>query len=153
MAKIFDITFDKYIYDGEFDEIPSYKGIYLFRLSERKNNNLDSTIIYIGVAEGDKGLAGRVNESHNKLEEARKLVKEQQSKGKNVVLTISYTNKKEEYDSFWNRIEAGLIFGRKPRLNDEYKKNFGYLKTTIKVGGTHYQDLMKQYVIDKEESK
>lgn len=153
MAKTFDVTFDNFIYDGEFDEMPSYKGVYLFRLSERKDKYLNSSIIYIGVAEGDRGLAGRVNESHNKLDEARKLVKEQRNKGKDVVLTISFSNKKEEYDSFWNRIEAGLIFGRKPQLNDEYTKNFGYLKTTINIKGTHYQDLKKQYVIDKEEDK
>lgn len=152
MAKTFDITFDKFIYDGEFDEMPSYKGVYLFRLTERKDGKLYPTIVYIGVAEGEKGLAGRVNDSHNKLEETRKLVKKEQNNGKDVALTISYTNKKEEYDSYWNRIEAALIIGRQPELNDEYTKNFSFPKTTVNISGTRCCDLKEQYVIETKEN-
>ena len=151
MAKTFDITFDNYIYDGEFDEIPSYKGVYLFRITERKNSKLYPKVVYIGVAEGEDGLAGRVNSSHNKLDEARELVKKEQSKGKDCILTISYTNKKEEYDAYWNRIEAGLIYKRKPELNTEYMDSFDYPETTINVSGGHHQDLEQQYAIKKED--
>ena len=148
MTKTFDIVFDNYICDSEFEKMPSYKGVYLFRLTERKDNKLYPRVIYIGVAEGGDGLAGRVNNYHNKLNEARKLVKIEQSKGKDVFLTISYTNKNDEYNLYWNRIKAGLIFGRKPQLNDEYTKNFGYQKTTIIINGARHQDLKKKYTIE-----
>lgn len=148
MAKVFDVEFNHYIKDGEFEKVPQYKGIYLFRLTEKKNNKLFPTVVYIGVADGDTGLNGRINDKHEHLQEARELVKKEKKKGKDVFLTISYSSKKIENDDYWRRIEAALIYSKKPVLNVSNTFSFNYPKTTIRVSGTRHLDLDSLYIVD-----
>ncbi|MCR4661961.1 MAG: hypothetical protein K5765_08220 [Clostridia bacterium] len=148
IEKTFDISFNNYINDNSFSLLPKYKGIYLFKIYEKNESRVSPTIIYIGVASGENGLMGRVNNEHEHLEDARKLVQEMRDKNIDARLVICFSDEKEEYNDFWERIEAALIFGRKPILNTEYKKSFTFNKTIVNVSGSRYLDLKEKYIIE-----
>ena len=149
MKKHFSISFNNAIRDGAFDKLPNHKGIYMFRLTEITNNRWRPEVVYIGVAENDGGLKGRVNEFHEHINDARKLVKKEKDKGRNVILTIAYTDENNQNDDSWKQIEAALIFCKKPVINTDGKESFNYCETTIDISGTYHNDLKEQYTAHK----
>ncbi len=151
MAREYNIAFNKMIKDGEFDQLPNYKGIYMFRVTEIVNNKYYSKVVYIGVAKGEGGLADRINNNHEHINDARKIVNSEKAKGKHVILTISYTDENAEYNDSWERIEAALIFGRKPPINIDGKDSFRNFKTTINISGKRHSDLKTKYIIERKE--
>lgn len=152
MAREYSIAFNNIIYDGDFEKLPNHKGIYMFRVTEVKDDGLYyPKVVYIGVAEGEDGLSGRVNEAHERLDDARNLVEKEKKLGKNTILTIAYTDEASDCNDSWKRIEATLIFCKKPTLNTDGKESFNYYKTTVNVSGSRYRDLKKQYIAEKTE--
>ena len=147
MGKTFEITFNNYIRDNQFDRLPNHKGIYLFRVSIRKNNYLESTIVYIGKANGDEGIKGRVNENHEHLVDARNIVTSEKEKGNNAFLTICYSDSNKKNEDYLERIEAALIFSRKPLINDKGKDSFNYDETILNISGSHMYDLEDHYIV------
>ena len=148
MEKTFEIAFNNCIKDKQFDKLPEYKGIYLFRVTEEKDDEWYSTIVYIGKADGDKGLKGRVNENHEHLTDARKKVNSAKANGKDAFLTICYSDEDEENENYLERIESALIFARKPSINDKGKDSFNYHKTILNISGKRKSDLKKQYIVE-----
>lgn len=148
MDQAFEISFNNMIRDKEFEKLPCYAGIYLFRLSHVENDRLYSKVIYIGKAESSEGLAGRVNEQHEHLDDARKLVKKA---GDGYFLTISYTDKNDIFDKndWLLRIEAALIYSVKPELNTDGVTSFTYDDTIINISGSRYNNLEKSYQVNK----
>lgn len=151
MEKEFEIKFDNYIKDNEFDKLPEYKGIYLFRVTVQTKSGWNCKVIYIGRADGEKGLKGRVNETHEHLEDARKLVKESRQQGNDAFLTISYSDKDTDITNNIERIESALIYGKKPQLNTQQVKSFSYDKTIIKISGKRHFDLDSKYEIERDD--
>ena len=148
MEKTFEIAFNNCIRDKQFDKLPEHKGIYLFRITVEKDDKWDSTIVYIGKADGEKGLKGRVNENHEHLSDARKKVNNAKANGSNAFLTICYSDENETNEDYLERIEAALIFARKPSINDKGKDSFAYHKTTLNISGERKYDLKKQYIVE-----
>ena len=148
MAKTFEVAFNNFVKDGQFDKLPDYKGIYMFRVTENKGDKWYSTIVYIGKADGDKGLKGRVNENHEHLEDARKKVDYKKSKGIDAFLTISYSDKNDNNVNYLERIEAALIFAKQPSINNQGKDSFNYQKTTLNISGKRKYDLDNQYIVE-----
>jgi hypothetical protein len=134
--------------DGEFDKLPTYHGIYMFRSCHRKNGDVYPEVIYIGKADQDNGLAGRVNERHEHLADARKYVKD---KGEGYYLSISYTDKNDDIDQYdWiARIEAALIYARQPAINIMSTVNFTYDETELHISGIRHLDLQGYYDVKR----
>lgn len=149
MNKTFNIEFEKYIKDNEFEKLPEYKGIYLFRVTIEEKNTWTSKIVYIGRADGEKGFKQRICDSHSHIDDARKEVQNEISKGNNAFLTIVYSENSKEVTDNIERIESALIFGRLPKFNTEQTKSFNYDDTTINVSGGRKFDLKDKYIIKK----
>jgi hypothetical protein len=141
MEQTFNIVFDNFIRDNEFEKMPKYKGIYLFRLTIDKGDSWDSKVIYIGRADGEDGFAGRVKSDHEHLPDARKIVDEAKKNGKNAFLTIAYSNEDEAVANNIERIESALIFAVQPTLNDKQTDSFNFDKTTLNISGKRYYNL------------
>ena len=150
MEQTFNIVFDKCIMDNEFEKMPKYKGIYLFRLTIEKENSWDSKVIYIGRADGNDGLSGRVKGDHEHLPGARKLVDEAKKSGKNAFLTIAYSNEDETIANNIERIESALIFAVKPTLNDKQTESFNFDKTILNISGKKHYNLNSQITVSKK---
>ena len=154
--KEYKIKFDNHIENGKYDVLPEHKGIYLFRVSvPTSDNHIDSFIVYIGKADGEKGLKGRINDGHEHIADAKKLIADINSKlltsDKKCRLTISYSEKADYSNDDIERIEAALIFYKKPILNDKCKFSFTYEKTIVNVSGEHKADLDEKCVAEKTE--
>ena len=148
MEKTFDIAFNNFIKDNEFSKLPKHKVIYLFRVTIRKEKCWESKVVYIGKADGDDGLSGRVNKDHEHLPDARKEVEKEIAKGNDAFLTIAYSKENKENDSYLERIEAALIFKAQPIINDKCKDSFNYDKTIIKVSGNRRFNLSDAYIAE-----
>ena len=151
--KQYSLKFENHVLDNGFDQLPAHKGIYLFRVSIPTSKDcIESFIIYIGKADGENGLKGRINDSHEHIDDARKLVNDINSRlltgDKKCYLTISYSSKTEYTNDDIERIESALIFIKKPILNDKSKYSFNYQKTVIEITGNHKADLDEEYIVE-----
>ena len=147
MIKTFELSFNKYIKDLEFDKLPEYKGIYLFKVTTIKDGINYSTIIYIGKADGENGLKGRVNENHEHITDARKRVEDAKKNDKTAFLTIAYSDENSENEAYLERIEAALIFSKKPPINTQSKESFSYADTILNISGNRMAGLEKHYSV------
>ena len=151
MAKTFDVSFNNIIFDGDFKKLPHHKDIYLFRLSRNNNGVVESEIIYVGVADGCDGLAGRINENHEHLNEARELLNKKNRQDQKFYLSIAYSDENLNNNAYLKRIEASLIFALQPLLNTDGKESFNYQTTTInlkgiKLSGFNHKQIKKHYL-------
>lgn len=155
MEKTFDISFNNLIFDNQFDDLPDYDGVYLFRMSKKAGDGLTSQVLYVGKANGENGLKGRVNKNHEHLPDARQIIykanKSIANDNEKYFLTICYSDKTSYSKTDIERIEDALIFGFEPKINDKCTKSFNHDKTTINVGGNKKQDLKSKYVITRTE--
>jgi len=148
MKQTFNLVFDHCIEDKEFDNLPSYPGIYIFRVTTR---NLDKSynpkIVYIGKADQENGLKGRVNDQHEHLDDARKLVKKAQEAGEKAFLTIAYTDENPdlEKNDWIARVEAALIYAKQPEINTAGRDSFNYDETELNVSGKYHGGLNSFY--------
>lgn len=149
MSDTFDISFNKYIKDLEFDKLPEYKGIYLFKVTTIKDNNYHSRIVYIGKADGEKGLKGRVGENHEHIADARKKVEEAKKNDETAFLTIVYSDENSNNEPHLERIEAALIYAKQPSINTQGKDSFNYPETVINISGSWKADFEKTYTVKK----
>lgn len=151
MEKIFDIEFKKFIRDKEFEKLPEYKGIYLFRVTVEEKDLWRSRIVYIGRADGEKGFKQRINESHLHINDARNEVQKEIEKGNKAFLTIVYSEQSQEITDYIERVESALIIGRSPKFNIEQTKSFNFDRTIINISGDRKFDLQNQYDIKRKE--
>lgn len=149
MKQTFNLVFDHCINDGEFDELPAYRGIYLFKVTTKgmKPNSFKSRVVYIGKADEKGGLRGRITPQHEHLEDARKLVKKAKETDPSAFLIIAYTNENPDLENYnWlPRAEAALINGRKPEINCASTVSFGYDETELKISGDWSGGLERDY--------
>ncbi|MCK4643366.1 GIY-YIG nuclease family protein [bacterium] len=124
--KTITINFDGYWRDVNKNSIPNKSGIYCVYECTHNRDKENITIhklIYIGEA-------GKVRDrilGHEKREKWLQYV------GKGNVLCFSFGDIDNEADR--ERAEAAVINKEKPPVNEEYKNNFPFDSTTIKLTG------------------
>ena len=113
------------------DVLPDYKGIYcVYRATPHKHSDGKTTVslnelIYIGKAE-DETIKER-HSKHERQDDFEKQLKEGEELRYSTVKVA-----KEDID----RVENGLIYQRKPRLNGELKESFNHSDTHFILKGT-----------------
>lgn len=127
------------------DVLPDYKGIYcVYRATPHKHSDGTTTVslnelIYIGKAE-DETIKER-HSKHEKQDEFEKQLKEGEELCYSTVKVA-----KEDID----RVENGLIFKRKPRLNSDLTAAFKHEDTNFVLKGD-VADIATNFFLKKTE--
>lgn len=124
-AQTYNVVFDGYWREKNIGGIPSKSGVYcVYECSYNSSSNTVSIkkLIYIGES-------GNVNDrikNHDKWDDWRK----QLNSGNELCFSFGYVE-----SSYRDRVEAAMIFKHKPPINTEYKNDFPFDTTTLKLTG------------------
>ena len=127
------------------DVLPDYKGIYcVYRATPHKHSDGTTTVslnelIYIGKAEDETIKERHDNHEKQPLFDATLCEGEE----------LRYSTVKVSLEDI-DRVENGLIFKRKPRLNDDLKDYFHHPDTHFVLTGK-IKDITTDFTIEKTE--
>lgn len=125
VEKDFTLKFDGYWRDEVKASIPKNSGIYCVyecTHNQEKKNVTIHRLIYIGEADN---VNDRIS-NHEKRDQWMNYVRS----GNTLCYSFGSFPKTDR-----DRVEAALIFKHKPPVNEEYKNNFPFDKTTISLSG------------------
>jgi len=136
-AKYYDLNFNRYVLDENVNDISNISGIYCVYTCVVSEDVINlSKLIYIGESDD---VRGRID-GHEKYDIWKSYLKSGET------LCYGYAFAAPAEDRL--RAEAGMIFEHKPPVNDEYKSNFPFDKTTIATSGNS-ELLHEQFTVER----
>lgn len=140
--KTIELDFDYYT---SKEKLPNYKGVYIvyraipYKDGKGASRAIIKEIIYIGKAEDETINERHVNHEKQPLFDATLCEGEE----------LRYSTVKVSVEDI-DRVENGLIFKRKPRLNDDLKDYFHHPDTHFVLTGK-IKDITTDFTIEKTE--
>lgn len=141
MAKTYQLEFEGYRVEENWDSLPSVSGIYCVYAasrSARTGNLTGPRLLYIGEAED---IRKRVPQAPKNRRDkwAKKLTDKE-------LLCVSYARDDDLVDR--ERAEAAMIHWHQPPCNKEYKDSFPFPRTTILTSGKN-AELDENFTVDR----